>query len=576
MSLNHALSTPGHAVFSCLYSVRRRVRATRVIRGASAGFTAALAVWLACALGKYGLGQALPPARGSAIACALFTAACGLLIGARKIDLLDVALLSDVRSGTNERLATALDFLKRGKGGELIEQAQVSDADTYAEKVIGAVAAPLRAPRSLAAALVLLLTLGGLYFLGEHRSLPHESRRDAADVRIQGREIVRLANSAAANAALKNLPETRKAAAEAARLGQAMRSGSTTKRAALLKLHALTRRIQETQKRLSAQSTPKSMDHAKQEFARALSKIQQAQPQAAERPTHGSDPQHTPPGIKKQTPESPAMKALSQLAQAMKQGGTAAMQKALKQLQSRMQSGQMSPGEMKKTSQALRALANSLTGTSMGAAAHQLNGAAAAMDAAAAGNNEALQQAANALQEANEALAKGGADTSAMLDARTLGDLASDLEGGRLTMAMSGLPGYGGKGPGNGYGGHGGESRPMKEPVRTKAKLIARSNLKPIRGSGRAGSQSEMGRYAASSAHASAHLPNGKIAGVRMQAGNEMQIPFSGDPDGSSSSSPYFRVYQASKRQAETSLDKEGVPATYRKQVRDYFDNIRP
>ena len=33
---------------------------------------------------------------------------------------------------------------------------------------------------------------------------------------------------------------------------------------------------------------------------------------------------------------------------------------------------------------------------------------------------------------------------------------------------------------------------------------------------------------------------------------------------------------QTSKRQAESSLNKENIPAAYKQQVRDYFNSIKP
>jgi hypothetical protein len=64
---------------------------------------------------------------------------------------------------------------------------------------------------------------------------------------------------------------------------------------------------------------------------------------------------------------------------------------------------------------------------------------------------------------------------------------------------------------------------------------------------------------------------------VRSQNGNELQLSMTGDPDPARSNSPYYsNVYQANKRLAENTLNKENIPATYKKQVRDYFDSIRP
>ena len=75
---------------------------------------------------------------------------------------------------------------------------------------------------------------------------------------------------------------------------------------------------------------------------------------------------------------------------------------------------------------------------------------------------------------------------------------------------------------------------------------------------------------------AAKHLPNGKIAGSRTAKGDELQMNMTGDPDPAHSNTPYYQVYQSSKKQAESTLDKESIPATYKEQVKKYFENIRP
>lgn len=64
--------------------------------------------------------------------------------------------------------------------------------------------------------------------------------------------------------------------------------------------------------------------------------------------------------------------------------------------------------------------------------------------------------------------------------------------------------------------------------------------------------------------------------GTRTQQGDELQLNMTGDPDPTQSSSPYYKAYETSKKQAESTLDKEAVPAAYKKQVKDYFDSIHP
>ena len=72
------------------------------------------------------------------------------------------------------------------------------------------------------------------------------------------------------------------------------------------------------------------------------------------------------------------------------------------------------------------------------------------------------------------------------------------------------------------------------------------------------------------------YLPNGQIKGERAKDGNELQITTTGDPEAFRSNMPYYQAYSSSRKQAETSLNKESIPIAYKKQVRDYFDSIKP
>ena len=53
-------------------------------------------------------------------------------------------------------------------------------------------------------------------------------------------------------------------------------------------------------------------------------------------------------------------------------------------------------------------------------------------------------------------------------------------------------------------------------------------------------------------------------------------MQMTGDPEPTHSNSPYYRAVETSRRQAESTLDKENIPASMKKQVRDYFDSIKP
>ena len=49
-----------------------------------------------------------------------------------------------------------------------------------------------------------------------------------------------------------------------------------------------------------------------------------------------------------------------------------------------------------------------------------------------------------------------------------------------------------------------------------------------------------------------------------------------GAPEAGSAAQPYYEVYSNYRHAAEDALSKEDVPAAYKKQVRDYFESLRP
>jgi len=166
-----------------------------------------------------------------------------------------------------------------------------------------------------------------------------------------------------------------------------------------------------------------------------------------------------------------------------------------------------------------------------------------------------------------------GMSPGQMMDARSLESLANSLREGSLTRSL-GKNGSGmhGKGPGSGYYGSGGPSVAMKDPGATTPRLIATGKTQQPGGKSKTGSAEEFAKYLAMSSSSPHHLPNGKIAGTRNEGGNELHMSMTGDPQAARSSQPYYQVVQASKRQAESALDKENIPAALKKQVKDYFE----
>ena len=72
--------------------------------------------------------------------------------------------------------------------------------------------------------------------------------------------------------------------------------------------------------------------------------------------------------------------------------------------------------------------------------------------------------------------------------------------------------------------------------------------------------------------------PNARATGKR---GSELNpgptLIFKGEPErGAKTAIPYYEAYARQRKVAENAVNKENVPAPYRKQVKEYFESIKP
>ena len=70
--------------------------------------------------------------------------------------------------------------------------------------------------------------------------------------------------------------------------------------------------------------------------------------------------------------------------------------------------------------------------------------------------------------------------------------------------------------------------------------------------------------------------PNTRVQGKRGKKGKETVSYFRGAPDAATASTPYYEVYDNYAPAAEAAMNREDIPASHKKQVKDYFDAIRP
>ncbi|MCW3052747.1 MAG: hypothetical protein JWN14_1917 [Chthonomonadales bacterium] len=226
---------------------------------------------------------------------------------------------------------------------------------------------------------------------------------------------------------------------------------------------------------------------------------------------------------------------------------------------------------MQQMQKAMQEMAQSMKEAGQQQAGEQMQQMAQQMSNMSAENMAAM---AAQMKQMGQMMGKGEGMGSAMMDMKELDQLAKEMANG--TGKGKGKPGFGGNMPGNGYGATGHPTSAMADPGATHARLVAWGKKQLNKAEGKNGDPAEMAKYLGEKSAAAKHLPNAKIAGSRTKNGEEQQMNMTGDPDPAHSNTPYYQVYQSSKKQAESTLNKESIPATYKEQVKKYFENIRP
>lgn len=137
------------------------------------------------------------------------------------------------------------------------------------------------------------------------------------------------------------------------------------------------------------------------------------------------------------------------------------------------------------------------------------------------------------------------------------------------------VPGAGGKNGGKGTNGQGVKTGVLKGEKANSPKLVAVGKNGALSVDARA--SKEFMKYAAMGHKPSKFAPNTKVQGVRNKNVTELQQNFKGDPDGQYvAGTPLYQTYVNQKRSLENPVNKENIPAAYRKQVKDYFEAINP
>jgi hypothetical protein len=587
------------ALQSAVRRARQRIRALMLLRFGSLGLLCAAVLGMALV----GLGKARLIAMPTSLMLAVLIGV-GVLIGAAlafwpRLSDLDVAKLTERRADLKERLSSAVEFRQQGVDPSApFYGEQWMDANHYAMQINVNALYPARIPRTLPIGIILALLPFLMFFLP---TLPAfwspQQKKDAEDVKVTAIAIEKVAEDTQKAAEQQKLDEAKKAAQDVKALANKMKMGQMDKKVALVSMQKLNQKLEEQSKKLEDGLPKKSMEEAAKQFKQSLDQMQKDVERSQQQKSDPANAKKQPPknGMKPQEKaaqdaqqkQADAMKkmmqAMQQMQQAMQMNSPAQMQQAMQNMAQQMQQNgsQMTPQQMQQMQQAMQQLSQALQSTQMQQMAQQMQQMAQQM--AQQMNNmtpQQMQQLAQALKQmagmCNNPGMKGMGMPRAMMNAKMLAQLMQALKDGRLTMCMGGKPGFGGKGPGSGIGGSGNLTKAMKDPASTKPRMLLANQSEMSKALGKQGDPKKFAEYLLMSSKPSKNLPNGMVGGNRTQQGDELQLNMTGDPDPAQSSSPYYKAYETSKKQAESTLDKESVPAAYKKQVKDYFDSIHP
>jgi hypothetical protein len=130
-------------------------------------------------------------------------------------------------------------------------------------------------------------------------------------------------------------------------------------------------------------------------------------------------------------------------------------------------------------------------------------------------------------------------------------------------------------GRGNGMNGMGYPSKPLKGEQASTPKAVAIGKNGQMSVDARV--SKEFLKYAAMGHKDSKFKPNTQIKGERNQSPTELQMNYKGDPDAQySSGTPLFQPNGQPQHGVESVVNRENIPAAYRRQVKEYFKSISP
>ena len=543
----------------------------------------------------------------------------GLMAGtlwgtSRRIEPFAAARLIEQRLDLKERLSSAL--LLASQTSDAFSLRQQADAEAHAEKIDPIATVPLtplprRAWASLAATLAVFL----IWLLPTLPAFQSPAvRAEHALVKKEGERLVRIAKTVTNSANGKKLEATKKASAQIAKLGTQMQAGRMSRRKALVKLAKLTAQIKQAQQTLAVQAgdpnglgAGKSLPSAARELQKALDAARKNDLANGFNKSLDTGKNPSSPDAQKQLADA----ALQAAQKALSENNTPSLAEQLNKLADSVARGEPKDAATRRSlADKLDALSKSLKGTSLEKASADLSEAAkalregngqkaadklreAARKASEAGtkgeDSQTLSQMAQALQGSPDgdgteqeisaeqmAQGAGGEDTGDAFgaDGGKKGDKAGKGSGnGKLTPNGNG-DGTG-KGPSNGIGS--GAGKPGGE--RTVEKATAYTDARTGPAGNKNLNRKMQNTPVTSDKGFRLTVPTGnttKVSGKRGEKGREMVSYTQGAPDKATASVPYYEVYGKYAPTAEKALSREDIPASYKKQVKGYFDALRP